>query len=87
MQDILADMIVLEVVHHMHSISLHLLVGSNRAKNDLSKALRGKCAETNTADGTSVLDQRERPVLPKTKSYNTCFSRFPLVVTDQIGAD
>lgn len=87
MQDILADMVVLEVVHHMHSISLHLLVGSNRAKNDLSKALRRKRAKTNTANGTSMLDQRERPVLPKTKSYKTCLSSFPVVVTDRIGAD
>lgn len=66
MQNALLNVVVLEVVHHVHPVSLHLLVGSDRAEHDLREALCGKRPEANPADRDVVLDERQRPVLPET---------------------
>ncbi len=57
MEDTVPNVVVLEVVHEVSSISLNLLVGSNSAEHDLGEALAGEHAEANSPNGAAVLDQ------------------------------
>lgn len=70
MQDVFANVIVFEIVHHVHPIALTLLVKCNGTKCDLGKPLRGECPEANPPDRAVVFHKCQSVVLPKTKTLS-----------------
>ncbi len=51
------------MVHEVRPVALDLLVGGDRAEDDLGEALRGEHPEANAADRSTVFHQRQRLVL------------------------
>ena len=56
-EDIILDMVVLEVVHHVCAITFDLLVGGHSTEHNLSEALRGEHPEADASYGPVVLDK------------------------------
>lgn len=57
-------MVVLEMVHHVCAVTLHLLVGGDCTEHNLSEALSSKHAEADPSNWPVVLDESQRAVLP-----------------------
>jgi hypothetical protein len=66
-KDVDPDVVLLEVVHQVTPVALHLLVGAHSAEHYLGEALRREEPEADPAYRLFVLDQRQRPVLPAKK--------------------
>lgn len=64
MQHIVLDVVVLEVVHHVCAVALHLLVGGDGTKHNLSEALSSKHTEADPSNGPVVLDECQSAMLP-----------------------
>lgn len=63
MKSAVLDVIVLEEVHHMSTITLHLLVTRYGAEDDLGEALRWEHVKAYAADDSVVFDERQTLVL------------------------
>ena len=59
MKSAVLDVIVLEEVHHMSTISLHLLVTRYGAEDYLGEALRREHVKAYSADDAVVFDERQ----------------------------
>jgi hypothetical protein len=59
MKSAVLDVIVLEEVHHMSTITLHLLVTRYGAEDDLGEALRREHVKAYASDDSVVFDERQ----------------------------
>merc|ERR1712079_539817 len=58
-----SDMVILDVIHQMRAVALHLLVAGHRAENNLGESLTRKCPEADSANRSPALHQRQGLVL------------------------
>lgn len=66
MINVMSDMVVLQVIHKMCSISLHLFIACYSTENNFCKALSHECSEANTSNGTTVFNKGQSFVFPVT---------------------
>ena len=64
-KDVMFDVVVLQVVHHVRAVALDLLVGRDGAEDDLAEALRGEHVKADGANHPAVLHQHKALVLDK----------------------
>ena len=57
MQNVILDVIIFQVIHHVSSVSFDLFIRGHCAKDDFCKSLGRKHPETNAADGPVVFDE------------------------------
>lgn len=63
-EDIVFNVVILEVVHHVCAVTFDLLIRGDSTEHNLGEALRGKHPETDPSNGTVVLDEGQSAMLP-----------------------
>ena len=63
-EDIVFNMVILEVVHHVCAVTFHLLIRGDGTEYYLSEALCSKHPEADPSNGTVILDEGQSAVLP-----------------------
>lgn len=66
MIDVMSNMVVLQVIHKMCSISLYLFVACYSTENNFCKTLRHERSEANTSNGTIIFNKGKSFMFPET---------------------